>query len=67
MRRAKCVYVGGRPLPGVKVLLLRECRLARVVVVIGGEYYAFTFRDEAEELLKQKLGVGRFEVGPCRE
>jgi hypothetical protein len=67
MRRVKCIYVGGRPLPGVKVLLLRECRLARAVVVVGGEYYAFAFRDEAEEFLKQKLGVEHFEVGPCRE
>ncbi len=67
MRRARCVYVGGRPLPGVKVLLLRECRLARAVVVLGCEYYAFAFREEAEEFLKRKLGVERFEVGPCQE
>jgi hypothetical protein len=67
MRRVKCVYVGGRPLPGVKVLLLRECRLARAVVVVGNEYHAFAFKEEAEEFLKQRLGVERFEVGPCQE
>jgi hypothetical protein len=52
MRRAKCVYVGGR-------LLLRECRPAGAVVAVG-EHYA----EEAEEFIKQKLGVGRFEAGP---
>jgi hypothetical protein len=67
MRRVRCVYAGGRPLPGVKVLLLRECRLARAVVVIGGEYYAFALKEEALEFLKQKLGVENVEVGPCRE
>jgi len=67
MRRAMCVYAGGRPLPGVKVLLLRECRLARAVVVVGGEYCAFALRDEAEEFLRRKLGVEDVEVGPCRE
>jgi hypothetical protein len=65
MRRLNCVYVDGRPLSDVRVLLLRECRLARVVVVMGGEYYAFAFRDEAEEFLKQKLGAGGLEVRPC--
>ena len=67
MRRAKCVYAGGKPLPGVKVLLLRECRLARAVVVVGCEYYAFAFRDEAEEFLKRMLGVEGVELGPCLE
>ena len=67
MRRARCAYAGGRPLPGVKVLLLRECRLARAVMVVGSEYCAFAFRDEAEEFLKQKLGVEGVELGPCLE
>jgi hypothetical protein len=64
MKKLNCVYVDGKP-TDVKVLLLRECRLARVVVVMGGEYYAFAFRDEAEEFLKQKLGAGGLEVRPC--
>jgi hypothetical protein len=63
MRRVRCVYAGGRPLPGVEVLLLRECRLARAVVAVGG----VAFREEAEEFLRQRLGVEGVEVGPCRE
>ncbi len=64
--RLRCVYVGGRPLPGVKVLLLRGC-LDRVVVVLGNEYYAFAFKEEAEEFLRQKLGIDNFEVKPCKD
>jgi hypothetical protein len=66
MRRLNCVYIDGRPLPDVRVILLRKCRLARVVVVVGSGYYAFAFREEAEEFLRQKLGAG-FEVRPCQE
>jgi len=58
----RCVYIDGRPLPGV--IPLRGCRLARAVV--GGAYRAFALKEEALEFLKQKLGAG-FEVKPCRE
>ena len=66
MGRLKCVYIDGRPLPGVFVIPLRGCRLARVVVVMGSAYYAFALKEEALEFLRQKLGAG-FEVKPCRE
>ncbi len=65
--KVRCIYAGGMPLPDVKVLLLRECRLARVVVVLGSEHYAFAFKEEAEELLRQKLGIDNFEVKPCQD
>ncbi len=65
--RLRCIYAGGRPLPDAKVLLLRGCRLAKVVVIVGNEYYAFAFKEEAEEFLKQKLGIDSFEVKPCQE
>jgi hypothetical protein len=66
MGRLRCVYIDGKPLPGVFVIPLRGCRLARVVVVIHGEYRAFALKEEALEFLKQKLGAD-FEIKPCRE
>jgi len=62
----RCVYIDSKPLPGVFVIPLRECRLARVVVVMGKEYRAFALKEEALEFLRQKLGAG-FEIKPCRE
>jgi len=66
MGRLKCVYIDGRPLPGVFVIPLRGCRLARVVVVMGNEYRAFALKEEALELLRQKLDAD-FEIKPCQE
>jgi len=45
---------------------MRGRSLARVVVVIGYDYYVFAFKEEAREFLKQKLGVENFEIRPCQ-
>jgi hypothetical protein len=62
--RLRCVYVDGRPLPRVKILLLRES-IARVVVIIGCDYYVFAFKEEAKEFIRQRLGVENFEIRSC--
>jgi hypothetical protein len=63
--RVRCVYVDGKPLPGVKILLLNES-VARVVVVINCcDFHVFAFKEEAKEFLKQKFNIENFEVKPC--
>jgi len=62
--RLRCVYVDGRPLPRVKILLLRES-IARVVVIVDCDFHVFAFKEEAREYLRQKLGIENFEIGPC--
>jgi hypothetical protein len=61
-----CVYAGGKPL--IYVLLLNE-PLAKVVIVAGCNIYAFAYKEEAREFLRQylkeKLGIENFEIGPC--
>jgi hypothetical protein len=64
MCKVRCVYVDGKPLPGVKILLLRES-IARVVVIIGCDYYIFAFKEEAKEFIRQRLGVENFEIRSC--
>jgi hypothetical protein len=61
--RLRCVYVDGKPLPRVKILLLRE-GIARVVVIIDCDFHTFAFKEEAREFLRQKLGTD-FEIRPC--
>jgi hypothetical protein len=62
--RLRCVYVDGKPLPGVYVALLRE-GFARVMLIIGYEYYTFAFKEEAEEYLRRRFGIENFQVLPC--
>ncbi len=62
--RLRCVYVDGKPLPKVKILLLRES-LARVVVIIDCDFHVFAFKEEAKEFLRQKLGIENFEIRSC--
>jgi hypothetical protein len=63
--RVRCVYVDGKPLPFVRILLLNES-IARVVVIVNCcDFYTFTFKEEAKEFLQQKLGIENFEVKPC--
>jgi hypothetical protein len=62
--RLRCVYAGGRPLPGVYVMPLRG-EAAFAAVIIGHEYHIFAFREELKEFLKQRLGVEDFEIRPC--
>ena len=49
--RLRCVYVDGKPLPRVKILLLRES-IARVVVIIDCDFHTFAFKEEAREFLR---------------
>jgi len=65
MGKLRCIYINNKPLP-VRVLLIRGCNLARVVVILGNDYYVFAFKEEAKEFLKQKLGEN-FEIRPCQE
>jgi len=67
MGKLRCVYIDNKPLPNVRVLLIRGSSLARVVVIIDHDYYVFAFKEEAKEFLKEKLGVEKFEVKPCQE
>jgi len=62
--RLRCVYVDGKHLPRVKILLLGES-LARVVVIMGCDFQTFAFKEEAREYLRQKLGIENFEIRPC--
>jgi hypothetical protein len=65
MGKLRCIYIDNKPLPNVKVLLIRGSSLARVVVIIDNDYYVFTFKEEALEYLRQRLGVEDFEIRPC--
>jgi hypothetical protein len=67
MGRLRCIYIDNKPLPNAKVLLIRGSSLARVVVIIGNDYYVFAFKEEAKEFLKEKLGVEKFEIRTCPE
>jgi hypothetical protein len=62
--RLRCVYVDGKPLPKVKILLLHES-IARVVVVVDCDFHVFAFKEEAKEFLRQKLGIENFEIKAC--
>ncbi len=62
--RLRCVYVDGKPLPKVKILLLRE-NVVRVVVIIDCDFHVFAFKEEAKEFLRQKLGIENFEIRSC--
>jgi len=63
--RSRCVYTD-KPIPEVKLLPLRK-DTARVVVIVGCNYYVFAFKEEAKEFLRQKFGVKGFEIRPCPE
>jgi hypothetical protein len=62
--RLRCVYIDGKPLPRVLILLLRES-IAKVVVIVDCDFHVFAFKEEAKESLRQKLGIENFEVKPC--
>jgi hypothetical protein len=63
--RPRCVYVDGKPLQGVRILLVHE-DIIRVVVIIGcEEFYAFHLKSDAKEFIKKKVGIEDFEIRPC--
>jgi hypothetical protein len=66
--KVRCVYIEGKP--PIYILSLNE-PLARVVIVAGCDIYAFAFKEEAREFLREfleeRLGTKNFEVGPCPE
>ena len=63
--RPRCVYAGGQPVAGVFVILL-PCEAARYVVVLRGEFYAFSFKEDVLEFLRERIGR-EVEVGPCAQ
>jgi hypothetical protein len=62
--KVRCIYVDGKPQPRVFVLLSPH-ELAKVVIVMNCMVYAFAFKEEAKEFLRQVLRLENFEIGPC--
>ena len=62
--KVKCIYVDGKPLPQILVLMPRQ-PLAKVIIVADCEVHTFAFKEEAVEFLRRQLRLKDFEIGPC--
>jgi hypothetical protein len=61
----RCVVVDGKPLPDVRILLIKE-EFVKVIVAVGcREFYGFLFKSDAEEFIKRRFGLERFVVERC--
>jgi hypothetical protein len=64
--KPRCVYVDGKPLQDVRILLVYE-EIVRVVVIVGcREFYAFAFKSDAREYIRRRFGLEQFEVEECK-
>ena len=64
--KPRCVYVDGKPLQDVRVLLVHE-EIVRVIVIVGcREFYAFHLKSDAKEYIKRRFGLEQFEVEECK-
>ena len=61
----RCVFVDGKPLPNVRILLLREDILRVIVIVDCKEFYGFAYKSDAREFIRERFGVAEFEIRPC--
>jgi hypothetical protein len=64
--KPRCVYVDGKPLQDVYILLVYE-DIVRVIVIVGcKEFYAFHLKSDVKEFLRRRFGLEeQFEVRPC--
>jgi len=63
--KPRCVYVDGKPLQDVRILLVYE-EIVRVIVIVGcREFYAFHLKSDAKEFIKRRFGVEQFQIRPC--
>jgi len=63
--KPRCVYVDGKPLQDVRILLVYE-EIVRVIVIVScKEFYAFLFKSDAKEFIRRRFGLEQFEVRPC--
>jgi hypothetical protein len=64
--KPRCVYVDGKPLQDVRILLLYE-ETVRVIVIVGcREFYAFHLKSDAKEYIRRRFGLEQFEVQECK-
>jgi|GEM_PF-3205093 putative heme iron utilization protein len=64
--KPRCVYVDGKPLQDVRILLVHE-EIVRVIVIVGcREFYAFHLKSDAKEYIKRRFGLEQFEVEECK-
>ena len=64
--KPRCVYVDGRPLQDVRILLVHE-EVVRVIVIVGcREFYAFHLKSDAREYIRRRFGLEQFEVEECK-
>ncbi len=63
--KPRCVYVDGKPLQGIRILLVHE-DIARVIVVIDcREFYTFAYKSDVKEFIRRRFGVEQFYIQPC--
>ena len=63
--KPRCVYVDGKPLQDVRILLVHE-EIVRVIVIVGcREFYAFHLKSDAKEFIKRRFGVEQFQIRLC--
>ncbi len=64
--KPRCVYVDGKPLQDVRILLVYE-EIVRVIVIVGcKEFYGFHLKSDAKEYIKRRFGLEQFEVEECK-
>ncbi len=64
--KPRCVYVDGKPLQDVRILLVHE-EIMRVIVIVGcKEFYGFHLKSDAKEFIKRRFGLEQFEVEECK-
>jgi len=61
----RCVFAGGAPLPNVRVLLVYEDTVKVVVIVDCREFYAFAYKGDAKEFIRERFGIAEFQIRPC--
>ena len=64
--KPRCVYgPDGKPLQGVYILLVYEERV-RVIVIVGKEFYAYLFKNDAKEFIRRRFGLEQFQIRRCK-
>jgi len=65
----RCVFINGKPLPNVRILLVYEDILRVIVAIDCREFYGFSYKRDAKEFIKEflreKFGVAEFQIQPC--
>jgi hypothetical protein len=63
--KPRCVYVDGKPLQDVYILLVYEDIVRVIVIVSCKEFYAFLFKKDTKEYIRRRFGLEQFEVRRC--